>query len=44
LVKARLVLLLKKGLKLRRNIEETIIIDAQGQPHSIFKKRILEET
>jgi hypothetical protein len=39
------VLQLKKVAKgTKRNIEETIIIDAQGQPHSIFQKRILGET
>jgi hypothetical protein len=34
------VLLLKNTSKLRRNIEEMIILDARGQPHSIFSKRI----
>jgi hypothetical protein len=27
-------------LKTRRNIEELIILDAKGLPHSIFQKRI----
>jgi len=29
------------GTKENRYAEETITLDAQGQPHSIFQKRIL---
>jgi len=35
-----MVLSLRKVEKIRRDIEELIIIDARGQPHSIFHKRI----
>jgi hypothetical protein len=42
-VNLKLVLQLKKATnEIKRHIEELIILDAQRQPHTIYKKRITE--